>query len=33
MADEIKPGYYTAPQAGDFAAAIEPFALFECLVR
>ena len=28
MADEIKPGYYTAPQAGDFAAAIEPFALF-----
>jgi len=28
MADEIKLGYYTAPQAGDFAAAIEPFALF-----
>lgn len=28
MADEIKPGYYTAPQAGDFAAAAEPFALF-----
>ena len=28
MADEIKPGYYTAPQAGDFAATIEPFALF-----
>jgi pyridoxamine 5'-phosphate oxidase len=28
MADEIKPGYYTAPQAGDFAAAVEPFALF-----
>ena len=28
MADEIKPGYYTAPQAGDFAAAIEPLALF-----
>jgi pyridoxamine 5'-phosphate oxidase len=28
MADEIKPGYYTAPQAGDFAAAVEPFTLF-----
>ena len=28
MADEIKPDYYTAPQAGDFAAAPEPFALF-----
>jgi pyridoxamine 5'-phosphate oxidase len=28
MADEIKAGYYTAPQAGDFAAAVEPFALF-----
>ena len=27
--DEIKPGYYTAPQAGDFAQADEPFALFE----
>lgn len=29
MADEIKPDYYTGPQAGDFAAAAEPFALFE----
>lgn len=28
MADDIKPGYYTAPQAGDFAAAAEPFELF-----
>lgn len=28
MADEIKPDYYTAPQAGDFAATAEPFALF-----
>ena len=29
MADEIKPDYYTGPQAGDFAAAAEPFVLFE----
>src|SRR5215510_3467292 len=29
MADPIKPDYYTGPQAGDFAAAPEPFALFE----
>jgi pyridoxamine 5'-phosphate oxidase len=29
MADQIKPDYYTGPQAGDFAAAAEPFALFE----
>jgi pyridoxamine 5'-phosphate oxidase len=29
MADELKPDYYTGPQAGDFAAAEEPFALFE----
>ncbi len=29
MADETKPDYYTGPQAGDFAAAAEPFALFE----
>jgi pyridoxamine 5'-phosphate oxidase len=28
MADEIKADYYTGPQAGDFAAAPEPFALF-----
>jgi len=28
MADEIKPDYYTGPQAGDFAAAPEPFAVF-----
>ena len=28
MTDEIKPDYYTGPQAGDFAAAPEPFALF-----
>ena len=33
MADEIKPDYYTGPQAGDFAAASEPFALFERVVR
>jgi pyridoxamine 5'-phosphate oxidase len=29
MTDEPKGEYYTAPQAGDFAAADEPFALFE----
>jgi pyridoxamine 5'-phosphate oxidase len=29
MADEIKREYYTGPQAGDFAEAGEPFALFE----
>jgi pyridoxamine 5'-phosphate oxidase len=29
MADETKPAYYTGPQAGDFAEAAEPFALFE----
>ena len=29
MANEIRPDYYTGPQAGDFAAAAEPFALFE----
>ena len=29
MADEIKQDYYKAPQAGDFAEADEPFALFE----
>src|SRR6185295_16271379 len=29
MADVIKPEYYTGPQAGDFAAAPEPFELFE----
>ena len=29
MADQLKPDYYTGPQAGDFAAAEEPFALFE----
>jgi pyridoxamine 5'-phosphate oxidase len=33
MADETRPdarpGYYTGPQAGDFAEAAEPFALFE----
>ena len=29
MANETKPDYYTAPQAGDFAEADEPFALFE----
>jgi pyridoxamine 5'-phosphate oxidase len=28
MEERIKPDYYTAPQAGDFAAAPEPFALF-----
>jgi pyridoxamine 5'-phosphate oxidase len=29
MTDEPKSEYYTAPQAGDFAEAAEPFALFE----
>jgi len=29
MADKPKSDYYTGPQAGDFAAAGEPFALFE----
>jgi pyridoxamine 5'-phosphate oxidase len=29
MADETKSAYYTGPQAGDFASADEPFALFE----
>jgi len=29
MSDEIKPNYYTGPQAGDFTAAEEPFALFD----
>jgi pyridoxamine 5'-phosphate oxidase len=29
MADETKREYYTGPQAGDFAEASEPFALFE----
>ena len=29
MADETKREYYTGPQAGDFAEAGEPFALFE----
>ena len=28
MADKLKPDYYTGPQAGDFAAAPEPFGLF-----
>ncbi|KAB2911995.1 MAG: pyridoxamine 5'-phosphate oxidase [Hyphomicrobiaceae bacterium] len=29
MAEEPKSDYYTGPQAGDFAEASEPFALFE----
>ena len=29
MADKAKGEFYTGPQAGDFAAADEPFALFE----
>src|SRR5215813_13422349 len=29
MADKPKADYYTGPQAGDFAGANEPFALFE----
>jgi pyridoxamine 5'-phosphate oxidase len=29
MADELKPDYYKGPQAGDFTAAEEPFALFD----
>lgn len=28
MSDEMKADYYTGPQAGDFTAAEEPFALF-----
>jgi pyridoxamine 5'-phosphate oxidase len=26
---DVKPGYYSGPQAGDFAEAAEPFDLFE----
>ncbi|MCL4764682.1 MAG: pyridoxamine 5'-phosphate oxidase [Hyphomicrobiaceae bacterium] len=29
MAESPKPDFYTGPQAGDFAAADEPFALFD----
>jgi pyridoxamine 5'-phosphate oxidase len=29
MADDKKAGYYAAPEAGNFAEASEPFALFE----
>jgi pyridoxamine 5'-phosphate oxidase len=29
MSNELKPDYYAGPQAGDFAAATDPFALFE----
>jgi pyridoxamine 5'-phosphate oxidase len=29
MAERMKPDYYTAPQAGDFADAAEPFGVFE----
>jgi pyridoxamine 5'-phosphate oxidase len=29
MADDLKPEYYTGPQAGDFTAADEPFVLFD----
>ena len=29
MPDKPEADYYTGPQAGDFAAANEPFALFE----
>jgi pyridoxamine 5'-phosphate oxidase len=29
MANDSKPDYYTAPQAGDFVETEEPFALFE----
>ena len=29
MAETPKPDYYTAPQAGDFVEAEEPFALFD----
>jgi pyridoxamine 5'-phosphate oxidase len=29
MVGKNRPDYYTGPQAGDFAAADEPFALFE----
>jgi pyridoxamine 5'-phosphate oxidase len=33
MTNEIKPDYYRGPQAGDFAAAADPFALFEAWFR
>jgi pyridoxamine 5'-phosphate oxidase len=29
MTEKTKPDYYTGPQAGDFAEASEPFAVFE----
>jgi pyridoxamine 5'-phosphate oxidase len=29
MANELKPDHYAGPQAGDFAAATDPFVLFE----
>ena len=29
MANDLEPDYYSGPQAGDFVAATEPFALFE----
>ena len=29
MANDLKPDYYSGPQAGDFVAAADPFALFE----
>jgi pyridoxamine 5'-phosphate oxidase len=33
MTDKIKRDFYTGPQAGDFAEASEPFALFEAWFR
>jgi pyridoxamine 5'-phosphate oxidase len=29
MSEPMKPDYYSGPQAGDFAEAVEPFDLFE----
>jgi pyridoxamine 5'-phosphate oxidase len=29
MSEQMKPDYYSGPQAGDFAEAAEPFELFE----
>jgi pyridoxamine 5'-phosphate oxidase len=29
IVSEMKPDYYTGPQAGDFSAAAEPFGLFD----
>lgn len=33
MSDEMKADYYTGPQAGDFTAAEDPFALFDAWMK